>query len=58
MSPQLVGCPPDLAKEGQRDSLARYEGVRMNRSLYVQATPYRAVEIKAEGEAKVCRAEK
>ena len=54
MSPQLVGCPPDLAKEGQRDSLARYEGVRMNRSLYVQATPYRAVEIKAEGEAKIC----
>ena len=58
MSPQLIGCPPDLAKEGQRDSLARYEGGRMNRSPYVQATHYCAVEIKAEGEAKVCRAEK
>ena len=58
MSPQLVGCPPDLAKEGQRDSLAGYEGVRMNRSLYVQATPYRAVKIKVESQAKDCRAEK
>ena len=46
---------PTLQK---RDSVARYEGGRMNRALYVQATPYRAVEIKVEGQAKICRAEK
>ena len=40
------------------DSLSRYEGGKMNRSPYVQATPDHAIEIKAEDEAKVCRAEK
>ena len=36
------------------DSLACNEGRKLNRSPNVQAMPYRAVEIKAEGEAKIC----